>query len=269
MIRNLEIIKRHSNLISVGPIEKKVYVYKYMTIGTALVCLRNNSLRFSLPTTPYWKDPYESRFYCADYHNLKLGKRDFDRRLFACCVTKNKLSEPAWRMYTDNPKEHCVKFSICIGQLRKYLNLYAKNHNISLYEGSIDYSLTDKDINGLHKKTSYFYNEIFADFQLREYLNLMLVKRHLFIHEGELRYMMLGGDLDFSQDYVYPFIPWSMCLSKVSLNIQDDNDESQLREALQCNSEECQLKYSLPYKPFVPIEIEDIYKPFKKITIEK
>ena len=60
-----------------------------------------------------------------------------------------------------------------------------------------------------------------------------------------------------------------MCLSKVSLNIQDDNDESQLREALQCNSKECQLKYSLPYKPYVPMEIEDIYKPFKQITIEK
>ena len=76
--------------------EKKVYVYKYMTISTALICLKNNTLRFSLPTTSSWKDPYESRFYSAEYHNLRLGKRDFDRRLFACCVTKNKLSEPAW-----------------------------------------------------------------------------------------------------------------------------------------------------------------------------
>lgn len=220
---------------------------------------------FSLP--PTWKDPYESRFYNANYHNVEKGS--FDKHLYACCVTENKLSESAWKMYSDNPDEPCVKFCICIGQLRKYLNAYAKFHGATLYEGSINYSLNDSEIDGLHLRTSSYYHSFFDNFSIQEYLNLMLLKRHLFYYEGEIRYMFMGGSLNYLDDHVFVEVPWSMCLSKISINAQKPADEETIKVALENNYNSCMHKYSLPYKPYVPIETENIYKPFKPIVIEK
>ena len=265
VIRQLERIRKYSNLISIGKRVSKVYVYKYMTLNTAVTCLNKNTFMFSIP--PTWKDPYESRFYNADYHQVE--KNPFDKRLFACCVTENKLSESAWRMYTDEPNEPCVKFCICIGQLRRYLNVYAKLHGATLYEGRINYSLNDSDIDGLHLRSSAYYHSFFDNFGLPEYLNLMLLKRHLFYYEGEIRYLFMGGSLDFLNEHLFIEIPWSMCLRKISIDAQNPADEEALREALEKNYDYCLHKYSLQYKPYVPIELENIYKPFKPITIEK
>ena len=265
IVGELEQFKTHSNMYSIGERVSKIYVYKYMSARTAELCLNSNTLMFSLPSA--WKDPYESRFYNADYH--KVEKVSSDKRLYACCVTENKLSESAWRMYTDETNEPCVKFCICIGQLRRYLNIFAKLHGATLYEGRINYSLNDSEIDGLHLRSSAYYHSFFDNFGLPEYLNLMLLKRHLFYYEGEIRYMLMGGSLDFLNEHLFIEIPWSMCLSKISIDAQNPADEEALREALEKNSESCMHKYSLQYKPYVPIELENIYKPFKPITIEK
>ncbi len=60
-----------------------------------------------------------------------------------------------------------------------------------------------------------------------------------------------------------------MCLKKISLSEKYKTDEDILRNALLDNSEICKKKYTLPYNPYVPIEMEYIYKPFKTITIGK
>ena len=264
LVQNFTTYKKYSNLIGIGKPLKKVYVYKYMTLNTALECLKNNTFRFSIPSR--WKDPYESRFYNANYD--KFDRQKFDKRLYACCVTENKLSESAWKMYIDNPDEHCIKFSICIGQLRTYLNKYAKSNNALIYEGRVNYSLNDSEINRLHLKSSQYHSAFFDGFNREKYLNLMLIKRHLFYHEGEIRYMYMGGNSDFVDGYIDIELPWSLCLNKISIdnNLQD---EKKLKEALENNYTSCVEKYSLLYKPYVPIEIENIYKPFRQIVIEK
>ena len=184
-------------------------------------------------------------------------------------MTENKLSESAWKMYTDEPDEPCVKFCICIGQLRKHLNHFARKHNAILYEGKVNYSLSDYEIDGLHLRTSNFYHSFFDDFDLKAYLNLMLLKRHLFYYEGEIRYMLRGDFFDFSNNHIFVDIPWSMCLSKISINTNNSDIEKRIKKALAYNSESCMNKYSLCYKPYVPIVYENIYKPFKPIIIGK
>ena len=265
VIREFEKIKKYSNLISIGKRASVVYVYKYMSIKTAEKCLYNNSFMFSIP--PAWKDPYESRFYNAKYNQVE--KYSFDKRLFACCVTENKLSESAWRMYKDEPDEPCVKFCICVGQLRKHLNNFARIHDAMLYEGRVNYSLNDYEIDGLHLRSSKFYPSFFDNFDNKTYLNLMLLKRHLFYYEGEIRYILSGNSLDFSDKYLFVEMPWGMCLSKISMNSDNSDNKERIKKALETNYDTCVRKYSLQYRPYVPIVIEDIYKPFKPITVEK
>ena len=179
------------------------------------------------------------------------------------------MSESAWKMYTDEPDEPCVKFCICIGQLRKHLNYFAKKHNAMLYEGKVNYSLNDYEIDGLHHRSSKLYPAFFENFNQKTYLNLIMLKRHLFYYEGEIRYILSGNSLDFSKKNLFVELPWSMCLSKISMNTGNTNDKERIKKALETNYNSCIRKYSLQYRPYVPIVFEDIYKPFKPITIEK
>ncbi len=105
-IKDLNKFSTYSNLTSVGQRIQKVYVYKYLSVKAAKACLENNTFRFKIPTE--WPDPYESRFYGANYR--LVTRERFDRQMYACCVTKNKLSESAWKMYNyDNSMEHVSK----------------------------------------------------------------------------------------------------------------------------------------------------------------
>ena len=49
----------YHNLIGIGERLRGKVVYKYMPIKTALICLQNNTIRFSVPTE--WKDPFEKQ----------------------------------------------------------------------------------------------------------------------------------------------------------------------------------------------------------------
>lgn len=265
-IKEFSKIGKYSNITSLGARIRKIHIYKYMSVKTAVACLNNNSLWFKIPIT--WPDPYESRFYDADYHLVE--KMKFNKKMYACCVSKNKLSESAWRMYSDYPKEHCVKFTICIGQFRHYLNQFASANNASIYEGEVQYTLTDDEINNLHLHSSPFFRDFFHNFRIEEYLNLMLIKRQLFNYEGEIRYMLMG-DFDYDNDHISIEIPWSMCLSKISLNEKDFTieDENILETALCANIEMCKKKFALTYTPSISIEKENIYRKFKRIIVGK
>lgn len=257
--------RKYSNLQRIGNQIKSNYVYKYLDIDGAKASLENSTLRFKAPNE--WDDPYESRFYGAKYDLVE--KEKFDKRLYACCVTKNPLSEAAWRMYTKDPQKHCVKFTICIGKLREYLNDFALKEKARLFEGAVKYQLNDKEINGLHLKDSPYFNIFFDNFREKEYLNLMLIKRQLFHYEGEIRYMLMGN-FDFSSPLDIE-IPWAMCLKKISFNEREtsDEDEEIIRKALKTNYSFCKKKYSLTYEPYIPIEPENIYKSFSQITVGK
>ena len=78
--------------------EKKYYatVYKYMTIEAFLISLYTKTWRFFEPSK--WNDKYEQRFYCANYQID--GAKNATPQLFATCVTREKNSEAAWKVYS-------------------------------------------------------------------------------------------------------------------------------------------------------------------------
>ena len=236
-----------------------------MDLNTAEACLKNNTIRFRKPSE--WKDPYESRYYLANYDNVI--KEPFNRDLFACCFTKQNKCEAAWKMYkADNSP--CVKFCICIGQLRKFLDIYAYQHNAGLYEGNIYYGLKDDVINTLYKKSSDYYHVLFDDFNLKSFLNLMMIKRDAFSYEQEMRFLLNGDSLCNDEDFINVPIPWNLCLKKICYNGDMTDDEiERLKIALESNRLLCKKQYSLYHDFFLDPEKEDIYEKKQNIlTIE-
>lgn len=176
----------------VGKICAKKHVYKYMNLERTLSCLENNQIRFVQPSE--WPDEYESRFYGANYDRLGIGK-ELHPKLFACCFTTKKMSEAAWKVYSYNKNglaHRCVKFEIELEALRDALSEYGNKNGYIVYECQMDYSLSDKDILSLHKKSSPYYSELFGNFKdLSSYLTLLSIKRKAFSYEEELRYFLI------------------------------------------------------------------------------
>ncbi len=255
----------YNALSDIGAGLRPIRVYKYMDVETARLCLENNNLRFCIPSA--WKDPYEKRFYQADYRHV--DKSGFEKKLFAYCVTQKRTSEAAWRMYTDDPKKTCVKFSICVGQFQYYLDRYAYHNYASLYRGKVFYDFQDDELNGLHLKSSEYHKIFFENFNLTKYLNLMLLKRKAFDYEGEMRYMIMDDKFDFEKDYLYIPMPWSLCLDKVFIpkEITTENREK-IENALKRNYQICKDSYPNSYVFHISTETEDLFHQFKNISIE-
>lgn len=258
----------YRQLTGIGERIRNIYLYKYMSLNTAITALEQNTLRFCVPSS--WSDPYESRFYDADYKNV-VGANSVNRELYACCIAKNSSSEAAWKMYTnDYTKNPCVQFVICIGQLRKFLENYADQNNCSLYEGEVSY-LKDSIINTFHLKSSSYYDMFFKDFDLIKYLNLMLIKRPAFEYEGEIRYFLQSNVPGCTKDFVDVTIPWTLCIKKivVSDNFKGEYFEK-LQKAVDVNVQKCAKDYPTYYYN-VPSRLSKaniIYEPIKQIIIE-
>ena len=149
-IRNLKHFSYpYHNLIGIGERLNTKTFYKYMPIETALLCLHNNTVRFSIPTI--WDDPFEKYYFTANYSNV-MQNPEFDTRLFACCFTQNKDCEAAWKMYTKDPdKNPCVQFKLYPGQFRQFADRFVRNKGVELYEGLVSYELTDSEILHLYQ----------------------------------------------------------------------------------------------------------------------
>lgn len=257
----------YHGLIGIGDRLKGKTIYKYMPIETALLCLQNNTLRFSVPTK--WTDPFEKYFYTADYSNV-MPSHKFDTKLYACCLTQNCDCEAAWRMYTDNDvKNPCIQFKIYPGQFRRFAEKFVQDKRASLYEGTVSYDLTDSEILHLYQKGNKNYPAFFADFSLEKYLNLMLLKRPFYRYEGEVRYLIHGDKLSFDDDYLDVKIPWSLCLYSVKLppNCSDEL-KNKLEIALENNYNLCIKEYPGCYPQRIPPVENSLYAPLSPITIE-
>lgn len=164
-------------------------LYKYMDMDTAMICLKNNTLRFVQPSQ--WPDQYEKHFYGADFKNV-TNDTAVTPKLWACCFTQNKISEAAWNTYRYNKHglgERCVKFKL----KRKGIRDAIKNDKriLSSYEGQMDYSINDNDIQQMHKNTSSLYSRFFpTPFTLENYMRLMYIKRSAFYYEKEFRFII-------------------------------------------------------------------------------
>ena len=267
IIHQITPFRKYKRLFSIGDKYSKKCVYKYMSFSSFQKCLENNTFMFRQPSS--WTDPFESRFYQGNYTQLG-NNADFDRKLFACCVTKNKSSEAAWKIYSNDPQnDPCVEICISIGQLRKFLNDYAIKNNLFIYEGSVNYGLNDNVLDTIHLKSNKHHSCFFHHFDIEHYLNLLLLKRKAFEYEGELRYFLRGDNVDFTKNSFMMEIPWSLCINSITLSpfhTREINDE--LDNILEQNVELCKAAYPLyyPHKPFV--YESNLYRLFNQITIE-
>ncbi|MBQ9434749.1 MAG: hypothetical protein IJU33_01315 [Bacteroidales bacterium] len=176
-----------------GKNSKKQFLYKYMDMDTALKCLQNSELRFAEPSS--WKDQYEKLFYTADYHKVDPTK-SYPKTIFACCFTKEKVNEAAWKTYIYSQSGlsgRCVQFKINRSKFRIALSKALKNNGVA-YEGQCIYKQIDKEITHLTDKKSPNYSAIFGKgIDLSGFLSLLLVKRKCFRYENETRFFL---DLD-------------------------------------------------------------------------
>lgn len=210
--------KELQNYSYLGERYKKDSVYKYINLDTVVLCLKNKSIRFVQPSQ--WKDKYEMRFYKADFSKLDVPN-DFHPQLYACCFTRKKMSEAAWKIYaSDNAGlgTHCVKFTIDLNKLRRTLSNYAILNNCKVYESQMIYSLTDEEINDLHKFKSDYYENLFEKFSIESYLTLLSIKRPAFSHESELRFFIVPSDQQSVNDFIDITLPWDKLVSKISVD---------------------------------------------------
>ena len=94
-------------------------VYKYMTLEAFLTSLYCRTWRFFEPSK--WNDKFEQRFYCANYTiPTAIGNTP---QLFATCVTRERNSEAAWKVYSHGQGlgAHCLQLELDVVELRKLL----------------------------------------------------------------------------------------------------------------------------------------------------
>ncbi len=191
-------------------------VFKYMTLDAFLNSLYSQSWRFSEPSK--WNDKFEQRFYCANYTlPSAIGNTP---QLFATCVTKDKNSEAAWKVYSHGQGlgAHCLQLELDIVELRKQLRRSGQRFE----EKPISY-MSENVIMDLHKKRKPYYKQYFSSFTLDSFLNLLSLKRDAYTYEQELRLFIIpmnGGkrnkckkaqSLDLS-------INWSSVISRVRVD---------------------------------------------------
>lgn len=213
-------------------------LYKYMDLETALICLKNKSIRFVQPTE--WPDKYESHFYNADYSNITQDQ-SVTPRIWACCFTHSRMSEASWNTYKYGKKGlgcRCVKFQISRSKFRKMI-LKDKRVQNSI-EGLMDYSLSDYDILHIHQRNSSLYHSVFKDgFSKEHYLSLLLLKRNAFYYESEFRFMITSNKIKDTETKIYIDIEWGNLIDKVEI----DNEATDMEvEILKKFLEEAKVK---------------------------
>lgn len=199
--------------------DRKLYtkVYKYMTIETFLVSLYAKTWRFFEPNK--WNDKFEQRFYCADYKNI--GMEHMTPQLFATCVTREKNSEAAWKVYSHGQGlgSHCVQLELDIDKLRIELN----KNDLKIAEMYVKYK-EEKFILELHNKNkSKAYEAYFSSFSLKKFLKLLTLKRNAYKYENEIRLFAIPkgnasrsiGNDSQSKDLA---IDWSKVIRKVRID---------------------------------------------------
>lgn len=184
------------------PLEKDIsYFYKYLDLESALLSLKNGTIRFVEPTR--WDDKFEGRFYNAKFHNVSTDSQDTPF-LYACCMSVKPHDEAAWKVYSYGKVgigAHCVQIKLNRNQFRKELiKSNSLTVNTSIFEGLVTYT-SETIISGIHKKdyktkkgvtkSNDNYIRFFSGFDRLKYLNLLLLKRDYFKHENETRFFVV------------------------------------------------------------------------------
>lgn len=169
------------------------YAYKYMTLEAFTLSLLNGTWQFSEPTK--WNDEYEGRFYRADFSSLNVS--NCPQKLFATCITGEKASEAAWKVYAHGQGlgSKCIQIKINMGKLRIMLSKgivqkCSGNETAidgTVYEGTVFYDLNDQEIDRLNSPSGAYYDTFFDKFDTQSFLKLLLIKRRAYEYEKETR----------------------------------------------------------------------------------
>lgn len=258
IVKPITSFQKLSECAYIGERKKNRYMYKYMDIETAILCLKSNSIQFIEPTE--WEDKYESRFYTADYSLITTNK-SYTPKLYACCFTFSKASEAAWKTYSYNKSglaSRCVQFRINKAKFRKILNKYAQGNQCKVYEGPMNYSHTDYIINQLHLSKSKYHALIFnKSFDLSSYLSLLLIKRQAFYYENEYRFFIIPK-IENNDKAIYPIINWSDIIEEINVDKQCSDIEIEILNHY-CNEYKLNViskKFNLYENPDSLIKIE-------------
>lgn len=260
----------YKNYYGLGERIYKKFLYKYMPLETAILCLQNNTIRFRQPSQ--WDDPFEKLYYLADYSNI-MPNPPFSTSLYACCLTTKSSCEAAWRIYTnDYINNPCVQFKIYIGQFRRFIERHVKEIGGSIYEGLVEYGISDYEIRHLYKKNNRLYPLFFEEFNFERYLNLMMIKRNYFEYENEVRFFLTSSDS--KSRYLDVKIPWSHCIDSVTLPpITDERLAKAFKEkienALSLNADLCKRDFPYLYTQKVSTRPNTLYQELEPITIER
>lgn len=189
-------MKGYDNIFWLG--EKKSsqthVLYKYMNVKYAIEFLKTGYFLMNEPSA--WSDPYEKRFYTADYSNIKGFK---PHRIHCTCFTQQVSNEAAWRMYSSKDTgiaSRTIRFEFRRSTLLQALDSGLRSGKI--YLGNALYDYTSQKIDGLHLQKSPLYQKYFSDFSLEKFLSLLLIKRKAFEYEQEVRMFLVDentGDI--------------------------------------------------------------------------
>lgn len=161
-------------------------VFKYMTLEAFITSMYCRTWRFFEPSK--WNDKFEQRFYCANY-NIE-GAEDNTPQLFATCVTREKNSEAAWKVYSHGQGlgMHCVQLEINIVELRSQI----LRTGLTYEEKIVKYE-SEEYITRLHDKKNpkSGYKKYFDPFCRDSFLNLLSLKREAYRYEQEVRLFVI------------------------------------------------------------------------------
>ncbi len=248
---------KRSHILLFGDVVNKRIIFKYIDrrkfvdyVNKQYDKTKEQGFSLCFQQLSQWKDPYESRFYDAEYSLLTDSAFAINehRKLYACCFASDKDSEPSWKMYVDenndDDRKVCIQLRINFKALLDYLNYYITKKlegKYVLVVGRVTYK--DKGfINKLHRPDDKgkLDNAYFGNFNFTKYLKLLMLKRNAYQYEDEIRMFLVPREGVTIKDYLVVPIPstcpadmpnskkWGRVVDKIILD--PNSKESELKD---------------------------------------
>ena len=210
-------------------------LFKHMPLVYALDSLQCHRLWFATPET--WSDPFEQRFYAAQYETpcgTSVMPFPWKDKVFCSCFTTRAASEAHWnRSKTDSVMLHFKR-----DELLKLLSELP--NNLTVYIGKVQY-LQTKEIQTSDLSKIPFNGQKPTKSNIDDYCaRLLLLKRNAFMYEEEIRIMIVNkseesvcgrkGDYFLRWNQGYELIP-NVTLSP----LQSDEANEKLKDFLTKN----------------------------------
>lgn len=160
-------------------------LYKYMDIESAIRFLETITMSYVEPSS--WYDPFEKRFYNADFSAIPNFRRP---KLFASCFTKKPSNEASWVMYSyfkNGLASKSIRFELNPAVYYDMLDSYGDLTKTRIIISDVNYSLPEQTIKALHKTSCTKHSQYFSNFNVDKFIDLMLIKRKAFDYEKEVR----------------------------------------------------------------------------------